>query len=60
MPLVPSVVRGVLVPWSIAAVIVSSSSVGASTGGAAQERKNRGSSLLAMSPHPGFDDWSRD
>ncbi len=36
MPLVPSVVRDVLVPWSIAAVIVSSSSAGASAGGAAQ------------------------
>ena len=33
---VPSVVRGVLVPWSAVAVIAASSSVGASAGGAAQ------------------------
>jgi len=42
MPLVPSVVRGVLVPWSIAVVIASSSTVGASTGGAAQEAEKPG------------------
>lgn len=36
MPLVPSVVRGILVPWSVVAVIASSSSACASVGGAAQ------------------------
>lgn len=36
MPLVPSVVRGVLVPWSVAAVIASSPNAGASAAGAAQ------------------------
>ena len=36
MPLVPSAVRAVFVPWSVAAVIVSSPSASASAGGAAQ------------------------
>jgi hypothetical protein len=36
MPLVPSAVRAVFVPWSVAAVIVSSPSASASSGGAAQ------------------------
>jgi len=36
MPLVPSVVRAILLPWSVAAVIVSSSSIGASAAGALQ------------------------
>lgn len=36
MPLVPSVVRGVLVPWTVAAVIASSPSAGAWAAGAAQ------------------------
>ena len=42
MPLVPSVVRGVLVPWSVVAVIASFSSVGASAGGAAQGEERPG------------------
>jgi hypothetical protein len=36
MPLVPSLIRRVLVPWSVAVAIASSSSAGASTAGAAQ------------------------
>jgi hypothetical protein len=39
MPLIPSVVRAVLVGWSVATTIVSSSSVSASAGETAQEAK---------------------
>jgi hypothetical protein len=42
MPLVPSVVRGLLVPCSIAAIIASSASVLASAGGAAQGAEKSG------------------
>ena len=42
MPLVRSLVRGVLVQWSVAAVMASSSSVGASAGGTAQGAEKPG------------------
>jgi len=42
MPFVPSVVRAVLVPWSVATVIVSSSTASASAGGAGQGAQQPG------------------
>ena len=39
MPLVPSMVRDVLVPWSVAVVLVSSSTLWAAAGEAAQEAR---------------------